>query len=100
MTFSKVKLLAAAAALMALTSAAAPASADTFRAAFYSGDASPGIVSIGYHDYRGYDGDRFDRMRYEQHRRAMFWHSWQSRHHRGFDHRMDQRFGDHGRFEH
>jgi len=97
MTLSKTKLLAAAAALAALTGAAAPASADTFRAAFYSGDASPGIVSV---DYRGHDGDRFDRMRYEQHRRALIWRDWHFRHHRGFEHRSDQRYGDHGRFEH
>jgi len=93
----KTKMLGAAIATLVTIAAAVPASADTFRAAFYGGDAAPGVVSV---DYRDHDGYRFDRMRYEQERRAMFWRYWAFKHHhRFFERHMDHRFGNDGRFE-
>lgn len=82
----KTKMLGAAVAALVTIGTAVPASADTFRAAFYGGDASPGIISV---HYQGHDNDRFDRLRYEQHRRAMSWHYWAMKHRH--DHRFDHR---------
>jgi hypothetical protein len=83
----KTGLLGAAIAALVTIGAAVPASADTFRASFYAGEASPGIVSI---HYQSRDNDRFDRLRYEQHRRAMFW----AMKHRHAGHHFDHRVVD------
>ena len=86
----KTKMLGAAIATLVTLGAAVPASADTFRAAFYGGVASPGIVSI---HYQGHDNDRFDRLRFAHNRRAMFWRYWEMKHRHVVEHHQHRGHG-------